>query len=110
MAHGASAGAAAPDFAFERYFLGRTRGWGVLQDRGGGMLRRFTVDMEGVRDADGALKLTETIDFDDGERMNREWTVRPSGAGRFTPGRRMSKAWRWARAASATCAGDIPSA
>ena len=83
MADAETCAAVASDFAFERYFLGRTRGHGILQDRRGGVRRRFTVDMDGVRAADGALRLSERLLFDDGEQLDREWTVRAGGDGHF---------------------------
>lgn len=75
----AFAGGPGPEFAFERYFLGQTRGYGLLQGRGGAIRRQFVVDITGVIAGD-ALCLFEVFAFDDGERLNREWTVRRTGA------------------------------
>lgn len=78
----AFAGGTEPGFAFEHYFLGQTRGYGLLHDRGGAIRRKFVVDITGVR-AGEALCLFEVFAFDDGERLNREWTVRQHGPQRY---------------------------
>ena len=63
-----------PSFLPEEYFLGKTRAWGMFQDRKGEVKRRFTVDLHGVIEGD-ELVLTENFAFDDGERSQRVWRI-----------------------------------
>ena len=69
---------AATTFELERYFVGRTLAWGIVQDRSGRLRRRFTVDMEGHWDGK-VLRLEEAFDYDDGTTSHRTWTVRRTG-------------------------------
>jgi hypothetical protein len=39
-----------PRFRIEEYFPGRTRAWGIFQDRFGRLRRQFTVDIDGTWD------------------------------------------------------------
>ena len=39
-----------PRFDIFEYFQGKTRGWGMFQDRGGTLKRQFVVDINGVID------------------------------------------------------------
>lgn len=72
-----------PEFRIEEYFAGSTRGWGMVQDRDGVVLRRFTVDLEGVQEGDEFV-LREWFAWDDGEEEYREWRIRSEGDGRYT--------------------------
>lgn len=69
-----------PVFRFEKFFLGRTRAWGVFEDRFGRLRREMSIDMTGAQDDDGFI-LDEAFDFADGERLNRRWrtTILPGG-------------------------------
>ena len=69
---------AATTFELERYFVGRTLAWGIVQDRSGRLRRRFTVDMAGHWDGE-VLRLEEAFDYDDGTTSHRTWTVRRTG-------------------------------
>lgn len=64
-----------PDFVLEDYFLGKTRAWGMVQDRSGKPTRYFTVDIEGSLEGD-ELVLREDFVFRDGERSQRIWRIR----------------------------------
>lgn len=66
----------------EDFFLGRTRGWGMIQDRFGRMRRQFVVDMIGHVD-DGILTLDEVFSYDDGKVSRRTWRVRRLPDGRY---------------------------
>lgn len=67
-----------PLLRLEAYFAGRTRAWGVFQDRFGKLRRQFEVEVEG--DWDGRrLTLTEDFLYDDGETERRVWHIEPQG-------------------------------
>ena len=67
-----------PDLEIDRYFDGKTKAWGIFEDRFGNLRRQFTVDIEGSRD-DGCLKLDETFLYSDGECEKRTWNLRKTG-------------------------------
>lgn len=71
-----------PEFVLEEYFAGASRGWGMVQDRDGTVLRRFTVNLEGVQEGDEFV-LREWFSWDDGEEEFREWRIRRDGEGRY---------------------------
>lgn len=73
---------ATPLFELTSFLEGRTRAWGVFEDRFGRLRRRFTVDMHG-RWHDNSFVLDERFVYDTGETETRIWLVTPSGAGRF---------------------------
>lgn len=57
------------------YFLGETKGYGIVQDRKGRLTRQFTVDIVGTILPDGTLKLHEEFDWSDGEQSTRTWII-----------------------------------
>ena len=57
------------------YFDGRTRAWGIFQDRSGDLKRQFTVDIRGEVAGD-ELTLTEDFVYADGEIQQRIWRIR----------------------------------
>ena len=74
-----------PVFRPEEYFLGRTEGWGVMQDRFGILRRQFRIEANGEWNAtDQALSLREIYRFNDGQVDQLEWTLRPVGSDRYT--------------------------
>ena len=68
-------------FVLEEYFAGKTRAWGLYEDRFGTGKRQFVVDIVGVWDGT-QLTLDEDFTFDDGERSTRQWRIRkmPDGS------------------------------
>ncbi len=62
-------------FKIEDYFLGRTRAWGIVQDRGGKPRRQFVVDINGQWERDEFV-LYEDFTYRDGERSQRVWRIR----------------------------------
>ncbi|MDA5563397.1 DUF3833 domain-containing protein [Cobetia sp. MMG027] len=66
-----------PEFRIDEYFLGHTRGWGMVQDRSGEVTRRFVVDLQGTRQ-DGRLTLDENFRYSDGETQHRQWIFTPT--------------------------------
>ncbi|MBM3488136.1 MAG: DUF3833 domain-containing protein [Alphaproteobacteria bacterium] len=66
----------------EEFFLGRTRGIGIVEDRFGRLRRRFVCDMTGRWEND-LFVLDETFAYADGARDHRVWRVRPGPDGRY---------------------------
>ena len=70
-------------FELTTFLAGRTRAWGIFEDRFGTMRRRFTVAMNGHWQEQIFL-LDETFVYDSGESETRTWRVVPIQHGRFT--------------------------
>lgn len=70
-------------FELTRFLEGRTRAWGVFEDRFGRVRQRLNVEMNGGWDGD-TFVLDETFIYDTGAREERTWRITPSGDGRFT--------------------------
>ncbi len=71
-----------PTFVAEQFFNGQLRATGVIKNRGGDVIRRFTADINAYW-RDGVGTLEEDFLFDDGSTERRVWTLRPSGEGRY---------------------------
>lgn len=65
------------------YFTGRSRAWGLFEDRFGRLRREFSVSILGVRLAAGRLRLEEDFVYSDGETQRRVWEIQRTAAGRF---------------------------
>jgi hypothetical protein len=72
-----------PEFDLFDYFIGETRGWGIVQDRKGELLRQFVVDINGYLNAAGELVLDEQFVWSDGEHSERIWTIERTGTHDF---------------------------
>ena len=71
-----------PEFDFRQYFDGTVTAKGLVRDRGGKVLRRFTVTMQ-CEWAGTNGTLTERFVFSDGEHQQRVWQVRQGSDGRW---------------------------
>lgn len=67
-----------PRFVLEQYFAGKTRAWGIFEDRFGTLRRQFTVDITGRFDG-RELVLDERFQYRDGEQDRRVWTIAKTG-------------------------------
>ncbi len=67
-----------PRFVLEEYFQGRSKAWGIFQDRGGNLKRQFAVDLEGRWDGE-VMTLEEDFRYADGEVERRVWSIRKVG-------------------------------
>jgi len=67
-----------PRFLIEEYFAGKTRAWGIFQDRFGKLRWQFVVDIDGKWDGE-TLTLTEDFAYDDGKTEQRVWTIQKTG-------------------------------
>lgn len=71
-----------PTFVPETYLLGKTKVWGIFQDRFGTVRRQFVADVVGTVEGD-VLTLDETFEYADGEQDTRIWKITNLGDGRY---------------------------
>ncbi len=71
-----------PAFIPEEFLLGKTRVWGIFQDRFGTVRRQFVADVVGSVEGD-VLTLDETFEYADGEKDTRIWKITKLGDGRY---------------------------
>jgi len=71
-----------PQLRLEEYFAGRSRAWGIFQDRFGTVRRQFVVDITGTWDGT-TLTLDEDFVYADGERSKRIWRLTKVGERRW---------------------------
>ncbi len=64
-----------PRLLIEDYLAGRSRAWGLFEDRFGNLRREFVVDIDGTWDGE-TLTLVEDFLYSDGETQQRIWTIR----------------------------------
>jgi hypothetical protein len=83
MANDFSSARAASLFDLTKFLEGRTRAWGIFEDRFGRVRRRFSVEMSGHWEG-SAFYLDETFIYDDGASERRLWRIVPEGTGQFT--------------------------
>jgi hypothetical protein len=67
-----------PELRLEEFFQGRSRAYGLFEDRFGNVRRQFIVDIDGRWDGQ-ELVLDEHFVFSDGERSRRVWRMRKTG-------------------------------
>lgn len=73
-----------PEFLLYEYFQGETKGWGIVQDRKGNLLRQFVVDIDGTVNEQGELILDEDFHWRDGEQSKRVWIIGKNGERSYT--------------------------
>jgi hypothetical protein len=71
-----------PAFVLESYFAGKTRAWGIFEDRFGNVRRQFVVDIDGTWDGK-LLTLNENFVFNDGEKSFRQWRITKNEDGTY---------------------------
>lgn len=72
-----------PRFDIFEYFQGKTRGWGMFQDRSGTLKRQFVVDINGVIE-NNELVMTEDFVWSDGEKSQRIWRIQRTQSGQYS--------------------------
>ncbi len=72
-----------PRFDIFEYFQGKTRGWGMFQDRSGTLKRQFVVDINGVIE-NNELVMTEDFVWNDGEKSQRIWRIQRTQSGQYS--------------------------
>lgn len=75
-------GAEQPALVPEAFFDGPLVATGVIKNRSGRVIRRFTADIDASWTG-GVGTLDEDFVFSDGERSNRVWTLEPAGEGGY---------------------------
>jgi hypothetical protein len=65
------------------YFEGRSRAWGIFEDRFGRLRRSFTVEILGRHEGKDGFVLEEDFLYDDGERERRVWRITRVGPDLF---------------------------
>lgn len=66
----------------EEYFAGRTRAWGIFEDRFRRLRRELVVDIAGRWDG-RTLNLHEDFVYSDGETGRRDWAIVRTGPDRY---------------------------
>ncbi|MBD1581940.1 DUF3833 family protein [Pseudoalteromonas sp. S16_S37] len=65
-----------PSFDPYHFFNGPVKAWGIVQNRSGDLVQRFTVDIKGSIDIDNILVLDETFHYEVGEGVtHRVWKI-----------------------------------
>lgn len=72
-----------PQLVLEDYFSGRTKAWGIFEDRSGDLRRQFEVDILGTWDGE-TLTLEEDFVYADGETDRRVWTIVKTGQNSYS--------------------------
>jgi hypothetical protein len=72
-----------PKLDLRTYLTGKTKAWGILEDRKGNITRRFTVEMETKWNGNEGI-LQEYFTFDDGEKSERTWAIAYNNDNTFT--------------------------
>jgi len=67
-----------PPLDLQRYFNGEITGWGMVQDRSGKVLRRFTVHIDARWQGETGV-LEENFDWSDGKKEHRRWEITKRG-------------------------------
>lgn len=71
-----------PELRLEHYLNGRIDGWGMFQDRGGEVKKRFHVLIEASWNGDTGI-LDESFSWSDGTTSKRIWTLKRQADGRY---------------------------
>ncbi|HYD17175.1 MAG TPA: DUF3833 family protein [Patescibacteria group bacterium] len=71
-----------PKLSPRAFFDGHIRAWGLMQDRGGAILQRFDIDMQGTWQGD-SCRLVEKFSFYNGSAKERVWDLRALPDGSF---------------------------
>ena len=72
-----------PEFVPQSYFNGPLKAYGMVKDRNGKIMRTFKGDLVGSWDANGVGTLDEHFVYNDGQKLHRTWTMKPTGSKTF---------------------------
>ncbi len=72
-----------PEFIPQEYFNGKMTAYGIVKDRSGKIIRSFKGELVGSWDANGVGTLDEHFLYNDGEKLNRVWTLKPTKEGKL---------------------------
>ena len=95
---------ATPKLDLRNYFDGTVDAWGIFTDRGGKVVKRFTVAMDCRWQGDHGV-LDEAFTYSDGAKQRRVWRLRQLADGHYTgeaddvvgvaTGRQLGNAFQW---------------
>lgn len=71
-----------PTINLRDFFTGEIRGWGLVQDRKGRVIKRFDFDMVGRWDGNNGV-LDEEFVYYDGDKQSRSWRIEDLGGGKY---------------------------
>ena len=74
---------ASQKLVIEDYFNGKTKAWGMFEDRFGNVRKQFSVEIDGGWDGK-ALRLEENFTYSDGELEKRIWTIKRERENTYT--------------------------
>lgn len=66
--------ASQPQLDLEKFFIGKVDAWGMFQQRGGKVVKRFQVEIDS-KNINGQLVLDERFRYDDGSTQQRIWRL-----------------------------------
>ena len=73
-----------PKFELEQFFTGKVKAWGIVQNRDGQVVQRFTVDIIGQLE-NQTLTLDETFNYEIGEGpTTRIWRIQKQSDNNYT--------------------------
>jgi hypothetical protein len=73
-----------PTFEIEKFFDGKVKAWGIVQNRDGDVVQRFIVNIDGYK-KDGNLILDERFEYGVGDGPEtRVWTLSKNADGTYT--------------------------
>lgn len=72
-----------PEFIPQEYFNGKLMAYGLVKNRSGEIIRTFKGELIGSWDENGVGTLDEKFVYDDGEKLTRVWTLKPTGEKSF---------------------------
>ena len=72
-----------PEFIPQDYFKGKLRAYGLVKDRSGNITRTFKGEMIGSWDENGVGKLEEFFVYNNGEKLERTWILKPTSDKKF---------------------------
>jgi len=67
-----------PKFIPQEYFNGKLKAYGIVKDSSGKIIRSFKGDLYGSWDENGVGTLDEHFIYNDGEKQNRIWKLKPT--------------------------------
>lgn len=71
-----------PVLKLEEFFSGKSKAYGLFEDRFGKVRTQFSVDIDGVWDGE-TLTLHEDFLYADGDKEVRTWTIRKTGTNTY---------------------------
>jgi hypothetical protein len=59
------------------FFMGKVKGWGIVQDRSGNVIQQFQVELNGSQNEESSLVLDEVFEYQLGDGIKtRQWIIK----------------------------------